>query len=118
MRRLAWVLLVGLWGCGQKAGGDKADAAPPAAPASVDAAAPEDTVALPQQAPGERRQYRGTGQPDIVPHHHPARLDHVCVGAPDTVRDILVQLIRHATAHVVGLEAGDPLHSGPFQSPE
>lgn len=51
MRRLAWVLLVGLWGCGQKAGGDKADAAPPAAPASVDAAAPEDTVALPQQAP-------------------------------------------------------------------
>jgi hypothetical protein len=47
---------------------------------------------------------------DIVADHHLARLDHLCVGAPDTPGNVLVQLVRDTTAYVIGLETCDLLH--------
>ena len=39
-----------------------------------------------------------------MPHHDGARLDDLRVGSTDAIGNILIQLIRNAATHIVGLE--------------
>ena len=61
--------------------------------------------ALLSQSVNQRRLDRLAGQTDIVPHYNAARLDHLCVGAANAARDVVVELIRYAPADVIGLKA-------------
>ena len=63
-----------------------------------------------QQALHQGALDRLAGQPDVVSHHHLARPDDLGIGAPYAPGDILVQLVRHPAADVVGLEAGKLVH--------
>ena len=58
-----------------------------------------------QEPIDERALDRLTGQTDVMTDHDRPRLNHLGIGFTDTPGDILVELVRDASANVVGLEA-------------
>jgi hypothetical protein len=53
----------------------------------------------------------GARQADVTADNHLAGVEKVGIGAPDTIGDIVIELLGHAATDVVGLETGYLGHS-------
>jgi hypothetical protein len=49
-------------------------------------------------------------QPNVITHHYFAGPQKFCIGTPDPVGNVLIQLVRNAASYIVGLKAGKSIH--------